>query len=380
MEKPKRSDSTSGSINLRKWLPYLFVLTLPVILALPAALATCIPPPSGTEQLRTKYVVILVIDGTRWSETWGVTPGLIPNMSTSMRRNGAFLPNFLNDGYTYTNSGHAAITTGVNQPIDNYGDELPANPSIFQYFLKQSGKPATAAWIVSSKDKLHILADTQRPDWKGTFNPSVNAGVGGPGTGYRMDSLTLVEAKRILATHKPNLMLINFMEPDGYAHAGNEANYIRGIVRTDRYARQLWDFLNENEPFKGNTTLFITTDHGRHLDGVNGGWMEHGDNCAGCQQIYLLALGPDIKKGEIATRHTLIDIAPTVARLLDFKMDSVVVVPRVDTTVVQLAMDPFIVAPRRDSIRLDITMDTTVLQGSVIKELFTRKRLREMGL
>jgi hypothetical protein len=351
---------------------------LPLLVS--AGLVTCAAPPSGTEPLRTEHVIILVIDGTRWSETWGATPGLIPNMSTTMKRNGSFIPSFFNDAYTYTNSGHAAITTGVNQPIDNYGDELPANPSIFQYFLKQSGKPATAAWIVSSKDKLHILADTQRPDWKGTFQPSINAGVSGPGTGYRMDSLTLVEAKRILTAHKPNLMLINFMEPDGFAHAGNEENYIRGIVRADRYARQLWDFLNEQESFKGKTTLLITADHGRHLDGINGGWMEHGDNCAGCEQIYLLALGPDFQKGEVATRHTLMDIAPTVARLLNFTMDSVVVVPRVDTTFVEFAMDTTMPVPKRDSIRLEIKMDTTVLQGGVIKGLFPKKRLRELGL
>ncbi len=312
----------------------------------------------------------MVIDGTRYSETWGAAPGLIPNMSTDLKGKGSFLGNFYNDAYTYTNSGHAAITTGVNQPIDNYGDELPANPSIFQYYLKQTGKPATAAWIVSSKDKLYILADTQRPDWKGQFQPSVNAGKSGPGSGYRMDSLTLVEAKRILTTYKPNLMLINFMEPDGFAHAGNWDNYLRGIMRDDRYVKQLWDFLQADPAFRKKTTLLVTNDHGRHLDGIDGGWMEHGDNCAGCEQIFLLALGPDFRKGEVAARYTLVDIAPTVARLLQFKMDSVVVVPRPDTTLVELAMDSTVVGARKDSMQVEMKMDTTVLQGRVIKELF----------
>ncbi|WP_266204519.1 alkaline phosphatase family protein [Pontibacter kalidii] len=333
-------------------------------------LAACAAPPSATKPLKTKYVVIVVIDGTRWSETWGTVPGIIPNMSTVLMPMGVFLPNFFNDAYTYTNSGHAAITTGVNQPIDNYGDELPANPSIFQYFLKQTGKPATAAWIVSSKDKLHILANTSRPGWENAFQPSVNAGKSGPGTGYRMDSLTLVEAKRILMNYKPNLMLINFMEPDGFAHAGNWENYLRGISRDDRYVKELWDFLNKDETFRGKTTLFITSDHGRHLDEVDGGYMEHGDNCPGCEQIYLLALGPDFRRGMVETRHTLIDIAPTVARLLNLEMDSVVVVPRVDTTFVELAMDTTLVAQKRDSIRLEIKMDTTMLKGRVMEELF----------
>ncbi|AKD03619.1 alkaline phosphatase family protein [Pontibacter korlensis] len=330
----------------------------------------CTSPPSDTKQLLTEHVIIVVIDGSRYSETWDTTPGLIPNMSTNLKGKGSFLGNFYNDAYTYTNSGHAAITTGVNQPIDNDGDEFPANPSIFQYYLKKTGKPATSAWIVSSKDKLHILADTKQEEWQGAYQPSINCGVNGPGSGYRMDSLTLVEAKRVLTTHKPNLMLINFMEPDGYAHAGNWDNYLRGIVRNDRYVMQLWEFLQEDPAFHKKTTLLVTNDHGRHLDGINGGWMEHGDKCAGCEQIFLLALGPDFKKGEVAARYTLVDIAPTVAHLLQFEMDSVVVVPRPDTTVVELAMDSTVVGARKDSIQVEMKTDTTILQGRVIKELF----------
>ena len=341
-----------------------------LLLLLLVVLAGCTSSPSASDKPKTEHVIILVIDGTRMSETWDSIPGLIPNMSTVLKPKGAFLPNFLNDAYTYTNSGHAAITTGVNQPIDNYGDEFPANPSIFQYFLKQSGKPATAAWIVSSKDKLYILANTSRPGWENTFQPSVNAGVNGPGTGYRMDSLTLIEAKRILTTHKPNLMLINFMEPDGYAHAGNWPNYLRGISRGDRYAKELWDFLSKDEAFRGKTTLFITADHGRHLNGIDGGYREHGDNCPGCQRIYLLAMGPDFKRGTVETKHTLIDLAPTVARLLHFTMDSLVVVPRVDTTYVTSPADSAQAALGQDSIRLEMVMDTTVLKARVIEELF----------
>ncbi|GAA4428549.1 hypothetical protein GCM10023188_12860 [Pontibacter saemangeumensis] len=321
--------------------------------------------------LKTQNVVIVVIDGPRYSETWGNTPGLIPNMSTVLKPKGVFLSNFLNDGFTYTNSGHAAITTGVNQPIDNYGEEFPANPSIFQYWLKQTGKPATAAWLVTSKDKLHILANTTDSLWHDQFLPSVNSGVNGPGTGYRADSLTLVEAKRILTEHKPNLMLINFMEPDGFAHAGNQAYYIRGIYRSDRYVQDLWDFLSKDEHYRKSTALLVTNDHGRHLDGIDGGWQEHGDNCKGCQQISLLALGPDFKKGaEPETPYTLVDIAPTVGKLLGFKMDSTVVVPRLDTTVVAVAADSTLAVPAKDSLVVVRSMEKSVLKGRVIRDLF----------
>ncbi|MCJ8164875.1 sulfatase-like hydrolase/transferase [Pontibacter sp. E15-1] len=336
-----------------------------------------LPASKGKPALRTQNVIIVVIDGPRYSETWANTPGLIPNMSTDLKPEGSFLSTFLNDGYTYTNSGHAAITTGVNQPIDNYGDEYPANPSIFQYWLKASGKPKTAAWIISSKDKLHILANTQDSLWQNQFMPALNCGVNGPGTGYRADSLTLEAVKQVLTTHKPNLVLVNFMEPDGYAHAGNWDYYVRGISRDDRYIKELWDFISKDEFYRNKTTLLITNDHGRHLDSVDGGWQEHGDNCEGCQHISLLALGPDFNKNAvIETRHTLVDIAPTVAKLLRFEMDSTVVVPRLDTVAVAFAVDSLAVGTQKDSVRIVSQLDTTVLQGRVIRELFLEKYLR----
>ncbi|PKV76400.1 alkaline phosphatase family protein [Pontibacter ramchanderi] len=306
-----------GKAYLKRWMKGWQQAML--ALAVAALLNSCAATGAGggAGGLRSENVIILVIDGVRYSETWGAVPGLIPNMSQNLLPQGTFCNNFRNEGYTYTNSGHTAITTGINQPIDNYGTELPANPSFFQVWLRQTGKPATAAWIVSSKDKLDILGNTLHPDWQGQALPSLNCGVSGPGSGYRADSLTLVEVLKVLQTHRPNLMLINLMEPDGYAHAGNWENYLRGIARGDRYARQLWDFLQKNSHYRKKTTLLITTDHGRHLDTVDGGWVDHGDDCEGCRRISLLALGPDFKRGGfLETKYTLVDISATVAPMM----------------------------------------------------------------
>ncbi|WP_439881891.1 sulfatase-like hydrolase/transferase [Pontibacter sp. MBLB2868] len=327
--------------------------------------------------MQTSNVVIVVIDGPRYSETWANTPGLIPNMSGEMKSKGGFIKEFYNEGFTYTNSGHTAITTGVNQPIDNYGNEYPANPSIFQYWLKITGKDSTAAWIISSKDKLHILANALDPEWHNKYMPSINAGVNGPGTGYRADSLTLKKAKEILKTYQPGLVLINFMEPDGYAHAGNWEYYLRGISRSDDYVKELWDFLQNDPHYKNNTTLIITNDHGRHLDGIDGGWKEHGDNCEGCQKISLLALGPDFKKNNVVeTKYTLIDIAPTVSRLLGFEMDRNVYMPEIDTTVVAFEVDSAGIMLQKDSLKLEMVLDTAQMQGHPIRELFLDKKLK----
>ncbi|MBC6606453.1 sulfatase-like hydrolase/transferase [Hymenobacter sp. BT188] len=300
-----------ASINWRRYALFLWVLIL-----------FSFAPPPAKKGLRTKNVIIVVIDGPRYSETWGTNPGIIPQMASRMKPRGVFFSNFYNNAFTYTNSGHVALTTGINQPIDNFEAELPQQPSIFQIWRKATGKPATAAWLITSKDKLHILANTQNPEWKDQFQPSMDCGISGPGSGYRADSLTLVAAKRILTQHKPNLVLINFMEPDGFAHAANWENYLRGIARDDKYVGELYDFLQKNKAYRNSTTLLITNDHGRHLDGIDGGFVDHGDDCEGCRHISLLALGPDFKRGRTLTEtYTLTDVPSTVAHLLEFPLE-----------------------------------------------------------
>ena len=62
----------------------------------------------------------------------------------------------------------------------------------------------------------------------------------------------------------------------------------------------------------------MTNDHGRHLNGINGGFAHHGDQCAGCRHISLLALGPHLRGGQtVANHYGLVDVAPTVALLLN---------------------------------------------------------------
>ncbi|WP_170252672.1 alkaline phosphatase family protein [Adhaeribacter aerolatus] len=307
------------TIRLKTNIIYLVVAVFSTILI------SCEKTPVETVQksFRTQNVIIVVIDGPRYLDTWDSTSlARIPNMAKILRPKGTFFSKFYNNGYTYTNSGHTAITTGNRQPIDNNGKELPKNPSLFQYWLKHSGKPANSAWIITSKGKLNILANTQHPDWHNTYQPSTNCGIENTNNGYRNDSLTLIEAKRILKEHQPNLALINFREPDAAGHSGNWREYLKGITTSDRYVTQLWDFLQKDTFYKDKTALFITNDHGRHTYGSSGDFINHGDQCEGCQHISLLALGPDFPKGKtIETKYNQTDISATVAALLGFSFD-----------------------------------------------------------
>jgi hypothetical protein len=272
---------------------------------------------------KTRNVIILVIDGPRYSETWGdSTHQYIPHMANDLAKEGVIYTNFQNDGFTYTNSGHTALTTGFRQEIANSGERVyPDHPSIFQYFLKSSGKPKTSAWIITTKDKLEILANTRDPDWENKYMPSTDCGVNGIGTGYREDKVTLQSVKKILTRDHPNLVLINFKEPDASGHANNWKGYIQGIKDTDGYVWEIWNLINSDSTYKDKTTLIVTNDHGRHLNGIKDGFINHGDACEGCRHINFFAAGPDFKKNLIIDmEHSQVDVPATVSRLLGFPM------------------------------------------------------------
>ncbi|HTF04770.1 MAG TPA: alkaline phosphatase family protein [Bacteroidia bacterium] len=272
---------------------------------------------------KTKHVVIVVVDGARYQETWGNGELTYIPHRAQMSLDGSVLTNFHNNGYTYTNAGHAAITTGYDQVINNTGNELPDYPSFFQYWRKATGAPAEKAWIITTKDKLNVLSDCEDSLWTGQYRPMYDCGVNGPYTGYREDSVTFNHAINIFQTWHPDLVLINFKEPDASGHANNWTGYLNGIVATDDYIGRLWDFLQADPYYAGTTTLFVTNDHGRHNDNVQDGFVSHGDNCDGCRHIELFAIGPDIKQNFTSDEgYELADLPKTVSQIMLFPMSS----------------------------------------------------------
>ncbi len=273
------------------------------------------------KKYKTKYVIVLVVDGPRYSETWGDTSHqYIPFMHNVLAPQGVVHNQFYTQGETHTTSGHAALCTGIYQSINNSGQELPIRPSFFQHWLKQHPEDKSLAWIISSKDKLEVLSNCTEYGWKDKFRPSVDCGNAGLSTGYRHDSITQMKVMSTLQNNHPNLLLVNYREPDFSGHTGNWKGYLKGILKTDEYVHAIWQFI-QNDPFyKDNTTLFVTNDHGRHLDGISNGFVSHGDNCEGCRHINLYSFGPDFKKDLVSPiNRNLVDVHATILELLHIR-------------------------------------------------------------
>ena len=79
---------------------------------------------------KTEYVIVLVIDGPRISETFGdSTFQYIPNLARILAPQGVLVKGFKNNGVTHTNPGHVAIATAFTKRLRtmerNYQKTLP---------------------------------------------------------------------------------------------------------------------------------------------------------------------------------------------------------------------------------------------------------------
>lgn len=297
---------------------FLLVLCLAVVALTPVWSEET---PAARRGLRTRNAIVLIMDGVRYTEAWGDPQRKNLPAQAELAKQGVICTHFHNKGETMTNPGHAALTTGFYQCIDNGGSQLPAQPNMFQLWRKATGQPASAAWVITAKDKLFILADSADRAWEGQFTPSSDCGARGEYgvRRYRSDAATWAAAQKTLARDHPRLVLINFKDPDGTGHGGDWNAYLRAIQQTDQYAGQLWRWLQDDPAYAGSTALFVTADHGRHSDGVATGFVDHGCNCEGCRHLPFLALGPDFRQGTVVdTAYESIDLAPTIGVLLGF--------------------------------------------------------------
>ncbi len=271
----------------------------------------------------TENVIIIVVDGVRYSESWGDSlHENIPHLSSQLAQQGVTYTQFFNNGPTETTAGHTALLTGIYQRINNAGLEHPIRPSFLQYYNSQDSVKPNSSWIISSKYKLNVLRNCTKTSWKNRHTPAIDCGVEGLFQANRDDSTTFKKFLNILKEEQPNIAVVSFMEPDIWAHKEDWNNYINAIKNCDEFIYQTWEFIKANPAYKDKTTLLVTNDHGRHLDGISNGYISHGDNCDGCRHIGLYAFGPDFKSNLfIDTKRELIDIMPTIAELLNLQTD-----------------------------------------------------------
>ena len=133
----------------------------------------------------------------------------------------------------------------------------------------------------------------------------------------RSDSMTFHYAMEYLKRERPRVTFIALDETDHYAHLGRYDEYLNAANRADQVISQLWKWLQSQPDYKDQTTLFITTDHGRGKGKNN--WRKHRSLAKGSGHIWFAVIGPDTPAfGEMRTESQSYQkqVAQTIAAFL----------------------------------------------------------------
>ena len=326
---------------------------------------------SQAQSHKTKNVVVVLIDGCRWQEIFkGADFDLLNNKKynadDSLQRMNKFWSNDLDERrkklmpftwnyiaqngqlygnrdagnnvnvanpYWFSYPGRAEVLSGFVDTAINSND-YPDNPNmnVLEFLNKQkgyAGKVVTfACWGATgrclNKDKSSMLINVPWEDIEGDnltptenlanemqhFTPKIF------GYDERLDGNVYALAKSYIMASHPKVTYIDFGDTDEYAHAGKYEDYLDDLFNLDAMIEKLWNTMQQDPFYKGNTTLLVVPDHGR---GVGAEWTSHGSGTPHSNETWLMAVGPDTKPlGEMKTKEQIFQTqyAATIARIL----------------------------------------------------------------
>jgi hypothetical protein len=143
--------------------------------------------------------------------------------------------------------------------------------------------------------------------------------INGPEAPTSGDELTFFITREIMREFAPRLMLVNFWDMD-VAHWGSYSLYLNAITKTDRLTGMLWDEIQANPNYRGKTTMLVLPELGRDGDqNAANGFLNHRSGDPSCRNMWLLAMGAGVPRGETDRPVHHVDVAATAAELLGVK-------------------------------------------------------------
>ncbi len=159
-------------------------------------------------------------------------------------------------------------------------------------------------------------ADRLDPRVRGSIETAIASFVqgGGPTSG---DELTFFMSREVMRKFAPRVLVVAFSDVEA-AHFGSYALHLSGIRTADRLAYQLWQEVETNPAYKGQTTMVILPEFGRDPDGSStNGFFNHRANEESTRDTWMMALGAAVERPQIIERPIRhVDVCPTVAELL----------------------------------------------------------------
>lgn len=328
---------------------------------------------SGVPEKKRKVVVITFGGGARDQETFAPEgQENIPHLIKELIPQSTFFTQVVNKGILGHYVATASLATGVYETVNNFASIPPEYPTVFEYFRKDLNRPSSDAWVVAPSNGFNRIGESSNR----SYGPGLGARVILPkhllaaatagGTDYAHllrdnyetplyapelagdefelqqlgsmlklsvddfkshaltlsspDELSVYIAKRLMRQVSPSLLWITMHDID-IAHAGAFSLYIDGIRRTDRLCLEMWNAIQSDPQYAGNTTMFILPDFGRDSDEDAGGngFQHHRTGDALSRTTWMMAMGAGVREGVVHDRALgSTDLVPTIGGILGF--------------------------------------------------------------
>jgi hypothetical protein len=323
---------------------------------------------------KRKVIVVTFGGGARDQETFAPEGQInIPHMLGELIPQSSFFTQVTNRGILGHYVATASLATGVYETLNNFSAVPPDHPTVFEYFRKDLGRPVSDAWVVapsngfnrigesdargygpgmgarvilpkhllsaaagaSSADYGHLLHDNYETP---LYAPQIGGGefelqqleqvlklsiadfTAHAKTLSSPDELSVYIVKQLMKKESPSLVWLTMHDID-IAHSGAYSLYIDAIRRTDRLCAELWQAVQSEPEYVGNTTMLILPDFGRDGDGDAGGngFQHHRTGDPASRTTWMMALGAGARPGVVYDSPVQsIDLVPSIGGMMGF--------------------------------------------------------------
>lgn len=323
---------------------------------------------------KRKIIVVTFGGGARDQETFAPEgQENIPHLLHELAPQSSFFTQMMNQGILGHYVATASLATGVYETLNNFSAVPPQHPTVFEYFRKDLNRPSSSSWVVApsngfnrigesdyrsygpglgarvilpkhllsaaasgaTADMNHLLRDNyetplyaplleggefELKQMEKILKLSVDDFTAHSRTLSSPDELSVYIAKRLMQQESPSLLWITMHDID-VAHTGAYSLYIDAIRRTDRLCAELWQSVQNDPEYAGNTTMFILPDFGRDADEDAGGngFQHHRTGDTASRTTWMMALGTGVRQGVVYERPVQsIDLVPTLGAIMGF--------------------------------------------------------------
>ena len=331
-------------------------------------------------QKNTHRVIVIMTDGLRWQEVFKGMDSVIANKkifhhgdsanifkkywaTTAEARREKLMPFFwgtiqqkgqihgnrdkgslmnVANPYWFSYPGYSELTTGQVDTAVNSNDYKPnPNTNFFEYLNglpdykgkvaafgawdafdrilneKRAGFPVINAfdeYVKLGKDAEAALLTNMIKDTHRAF-----------GNSEVLDVFMHYQIMHYLKKEKPKAVFLSYGDTDEFAHDGNYSHYLDGAHAFDKYLKDIWHFVETTPEYKGNTTILITTDHGRG-DENKYQWTSHGQKVKDSHQTWYAMLGKGVPSmGEVTKPEQTYtrELIHKISKLLNVSFQSI---------------------------------------------------------